>query len=216
MRAGGRICELKLTNEPPSLPLLLPDCPSCVSHITAILEPFSASSSSTPQLYDLSISYLTHKVAFRLAPSFSSNSATTTTPSSSSKETFIQDLEALIREAGFDVERISPIKPGKLEARRDSGEEGHGHASRRVESTGWLERWTGTVGRKEKERRERRRRHVEVCEECQRDEAEEVVVGKGKGKEATREEEKLELRVEEPGKPKILETVFSVEGMFCG
>jgi len=70
------------------------------------------------------------------------------------------------------------------------------------------------VGRKEKERRERRRRHVEVCEECQRDEAEEKVVEKGKGKEAG--EEKLDLRVEEPGKPKILKTVFSVEGMFCG
>lgn len=54
-----------------------------------------------------------------------------------------------------------------------------------------------------------------MCEECQREEAQSEGPERGVEAEAV-EAEKIDLKVHEPDKPTILETIFSVEGMFCG
>lgn len=186
------------------------DCPSCVSHITSILSPFV--STLRPSILDLAVSYLTHQVTFRLDQSALSSPSVAPSADVSVKEGFIRDCEGLLRAEGFEVERIAPAKPPVIENSRPFKEH-------KVKAVGWLES-LGYVSTAEKDRRERRRKHVEFCAECQKElhdhnqdqtQAEVAVVGKGKG----REQPVLAVKVDQIASPKLVETEFSIEGMFC-
>lgn len=173
------------------------DCPSCVSAIRSTLEPFT--SSESPRILDLQISYLDHIVSFRIPGLLSSR-----------KLPLLVQIENLIRSQGFDVERTTPV-PAALPTKRHV-------IPRLIDGDGSGSFWArvGWPGKKEKEANERRRRHMESCAECRRNEAAQVAALDGAHSELTSAPEALSVHIDKPALPKLVESKLSVEGMFCG
>lgn len=128
----------------------------------------------------------------------------------------LKQVESVLQEGGFDVERIQTngdvLAPALLEreTKERTGVDGRADHLLLKKPARWLAR-LGFVSLVEREKMERRRRHVAHCAECQREDRvggdEDVVDGETEG---------IEVKVETPLKPTIVETVFLVKGMFCG
>ncbi|CED82262.1 Cation transport ATPase [Phaffia rhodozyma] len=190
-----------------------------------LLDPFLTRSS----ISSLSVSYLTHILSFCL-PSLITASGNHEDHPKKQAVRLVNRVESVLQQAGFDVERVqvsgqilSSIQSASRAASSDRSP-WHTNADERAtrsddqrawmgQKTSWLSK-LGFISSREKERVERRKRHVANCDECQAEDRAQMVGPVGESRQD--EGQEIAVSVEKPLKPRILETIFSVEGMFCG